>query len=215
MSTRVVTLTGDTWEAVGAACRSCLFWEFGEYRGGGDVERDLVRKEAWTTARIREGTTAGSAVVVDDEVVGIALFARPGTLALHPGGLPTTSRDALAIATIWVDPVHRGGGVGRRLVQSAIKAALKLRLEAVEIRADRRWVPDNCVVPITWLLHEGFEVAVEHVRWPVLRLEVARTVRWAESVEQAVEGVRGLLPRPATAPRPAVDATAGDRTARR
>lgn len=211
MSIRAVPLTGEIWESMEPTCRSCLFWEFGE-RPGGDVERDLVRKQAWTTARLREGMTAGSAVLVDDEVAGFALFARPDTFALHPGGLPTTSHDALAIGTIWVDPAHRGVGVGRRLVQAAIKTAMKLRLGAVEVRADRRWVPDNCVLPITWLLHEGFEVAVEHVRWPVLRLEVARTVRWAESVEQAVEGVRGLLPRPVTAPRPAVDAVAEGRT---
>jgi hypothetical protein len=48
---------------------------------------------------------------------------------------------------------------------------------------------------VTWLLHEGFEVHREHPRTPLLRLDVKRTVRWAESLEHALEEVLGALPR--------------------
>ncbi len=133
------------------------------------------------------------------------LFAPARGMVRTPGGMPSSNDDALVLATMWVDPVHRNEGLGRLLLQAALKEAMRLRLAAVEVRADRRWRTDACVLPITWLLHEGFEVVEEHVRWPLLRLDVARTVRWSESVEHAVEEVLGLLPGRAPAPRPAVE----------
>lgn len=206
MARQVVPLTGDVWDAIEAPCRTCLFWEVGERPGRDvDVDRDLIRKQAWTTARLRDGLPPGRAVLVDDEVAGIALFAPLRDFENNPAGMPTPSEDALVLATMWLDPGHRNRGLGRLLLQEAIKQAIHQHLAAVEVRADRRWRPDNCVLPITWLLHEGFEVAVEHPRWPLLRLEVSRTVRWSETVEQAVNEMLGRLPRRTSAPRPAVD----------
>jgi len=209
MRRRILPLTGDVWDAIAAPCRTCLFWELGEPPSDGDPERQAIRKQAWTTARLHEGAAPGRAVQVDGEVVGVAVFAPVRDLARRPGGMPAPHDDALVLATIWVDPLHRNRGLGRLLVQQAIKDAIRRRLAAVEVRADRRWRPDSCVLPITWLLHEGFEVVDEHVRWPLLRLEVARTVRWADSVEHAVEEVRGLLPGRSVAPRPVVEAAVG------
>ena len=206
MKRRILPLTGDVWESVTAPCRACLFWELGERPGDADPERQAIRKQAWTTARLDEGAPPGRAVQVDGEVVGVAVFAPTRDLASAPGGMPPPHDDALVLATIWIDPLHRNQGLGRLLVQQAIKEAIRRRLAAVEVRADRRWRPHSCVLPITWLLHEGFEVADEHIRWPLLRLEVARTLRWAESVEHAVEEVRGLLPGRVVAPRPVVEA---------
>lgn len=206
MGRRVVPLTGDVWENFGGPCRTCLFWEVGERPHGDDDERDLVRKQAWTTARLREGVPPGRAVMVDDQVAGVALFAAARDFENNPAGMPCPSDDALVLATMWLDPLHRNQGLGRLLLQEAIKQAIRQHLAAVEVRADRRWRPDDCVLPITWLLYEGFEVEREHVRWPLLRLEVARTVRWSESVEQAMEEVLGRLPGRSGAPRPVVDA---------
>lgn len=199
-------MTGDLWDRVAAPCRTCLFWELGEPPLPVDDGNALIRKQAWTTARVHEGCPPGRAVLVDDQLAGFALFAPAPLLAATPGGMPRPHDDALVLATIWMDPVHRNRGLGRRLVQAAIKEALQRRLAAVEVRADRRWRPDGCVLPITWLLHEGFEVATEHLRHPLLRLEVARTVRWADSVEHAVEEVLERLPRRASAPRPVTEA---------
>lgn len=213
MTRRIVPLTGDVWERLDAPCATCLFWEVGERPTGDDPERDLIRKQAWTTARLQEGVPPGRAVLVDDELVGVALFAPVRDFERSPAGMPRPSEDALVLATIWLDPVHRNQGLGRLLLQAAIKQAIQQRLAAVEVRADRRWRPGECTLPITWLLHEGFVVEAEHPRWPLLRLEVARTVRWTESVEHAVEEVLGLLPRRAPAPRPVVDVTV-DRASR-
>lgn len=211
MSRQMVALTGEIWEMLEAPCRTCLFWELGEPPGGTDCDEDrqAMRKQAWTTARLRVGDAPGRAVVVDGTVAGFALFAPVVDMARAPGGLPPGHDDALLLATIWLDPTDRNHGLGRLLVQAAVKEAIRLRLDAVEVRADRRWRSQGCVLPITWLLHEGFEIVEEHVRWPLLRLDVARTVRWTESVEHAVEEVLSRLPGRSTAPRPVVGTSTG------
>lgn len=211
MTRHVVALTGEVWETLDAPCRTCLFWELGEQPGGAgcDEDRQAMRKQAWTTARLRAGDAPGRAVVVDGKVAGFALFAPVLDMERAPGGMPPGHDDALLLATIWLDPTQRNNGFGRLLVQTAIKEAIRLRLGAVEVRADRRWRSEGCVLPITWLLHEGFEIVEEHVRWPLLRLDVAKTVRWTESVEHAVEEVLSLLPGRTTAPRPVVGTSAG------
>lgn len=208
MSRRVVALTGDSWERMTAPCRACMFWELGERPGGRgvDADRQAIRKQEWTTVRVREGDPPGRAIEVEGTLAGFVLFAPARDMERAPGGMPRSHNDALVLATMWIDPVHRNEGLGRMLLQATIKEAMRLRLAAVEVRADRRWRPGDCVLPITWLLHEGFEVVDEHVRWPLLRLDVGRTVRWTESVEQAVGDVLGLLPQRAPAPRPAVEA---------
>ncbi|MBY5161241.1 GNAT family N-acetyltransferase [Salsipaludibacter albus] len=209
MSRRVVHLTGDVWERLDVPCRGCLFWQFGE---PGPAERDddgaeaaRVRKQAWTTALLHAGTPAGRAVLVDGQPVGFVEFAPAGELATRRPPVPPTDHDALVLTTMWVDPAHRTNGIGRLLVREAVRAAIERGHGEVQAHADRRWRPDTCLLPITWLLHEGFQVAREHPRYPLLHLEVARTVRWADSLEQAVEEVRDRLPRRATAPRPAVE----------
>lgn len=199
-------LTGDVWEQVAAPCRTCLFWASGERppASEGDVGAALVRKEAWTTALVHEGRAPGRAVVVDGEVVGIVEFVPAPAVAPRRTPVPALDPEALVLTTMWIQPSHRTRGLGRLLVQEAVKEALAAHHPAVEALADRRWRPDECVLPITWLLHEGFEVAREHPRYPLLRLEVSRTVRWAESLEHAVEEMRVLLPR--RTPRPVTEA---------
>ena len=83
------------------------------------------------------------------------------------------------------DPEHRPGGLreghrycvtggaleapveleGRDLPeQGAVVRDLEVDLDAVEAYGDRRAREWDCVLPATWLLHEGFEVAGEHPR---------------------------------------------------
>ncbi len=214
MSRRVVPLTGDVWDRIEAPCRSCLFWALGEPRPSAtvpgrpdpDAEAAQVRKQAWATARLHEGRAPGRAVLVDDVVVGFVEFTPAPHVQRRAGLVPATDPTALVLTTMWLDPGHRTHGLGRVLVQEAVKEAIAGDHPAVEAHGDRRWRPDQCVLPITWLLHEGFEVAREHPRYPLLRLEVSRTVRWAESIEHAVEEMWDLLPR--RAPRPVTQSVA-------
>lgn len=206
MTRRKVELTTAEVDLLPAACRSCLFWEDGN---SGPLlppsmrsrhETPLDRKRAWVSARVEEGTPPGAVLVVDAEVTGYALFAPAGGFAPRSSLLPRVSPDALLLATMWVSAAHRGHGLGRLLVQAALKEALRLDLTAVEVYGDRRWRERACVLPVTWLLHEGFEVHHEHPRTPLLRLETRRTARWAGSLEHAWEEVLGRLPRRVVAP---------------
>lgn len=206
MSRRKLALTSAEVDLLPSACRSCLFWEDGST---GPIlppalrarhETPVERKRAWVSARVAEGTPPGAVLMVDDEVAGYALFAPIGGFAPRSSLLPRVSRDALLLATMWVPAAHRGRGLGRLLVQAALKEALRLDLAAVEVYGDRRWSERACVLPVTWLLHEGFEVHQEHPRTPLLRLETRRTVRWAGSLEHAWEEVLGRMPRRVAAP---------------
>lgn len=216
MSRKVRPLVGAAVEDLPDRCRTCLFWELGRPRPtvvaaarGERHDTDdelagdpLVAKQAWATNQELAGRPPGRIVWVDGEVAGHALFGPSTEFASRKLPVPRASRDALLLATLWVDPAHREGGVGRLLVQAALKEALRLQLPAVEAYGDRRWRESDCVLPCTWLLHEGFEIAVEHPRYPLLRLETRRTVRWTDALEHAVEEVLDLLPRRSPAPAP-------------
>lgn len=204
---RVLPLTGELLEDFPAPCRTCLFWERGELpatgpRGSG--ERDdaaaLVRKQAWVSARLQEGRAPGRVVQVEGVLAGWVLFARREDVAGPRPPVPRVSPDALHLATLYVDPRMRGHGLGRLLLHAAVREAVRAELAAVEVHADRRWRERGCLLPVTWLLREGFEVHREAPRMPLLRLEVRRTVRWAPSLEAALEEVLGRLPRPVPAP---------------
>jgi GNAT superfamily N-acetyltransferase len=155
----------------------------------------LTRKQAWVSARVQEGTPPGRVVLVDGTVAGYALYAPSKVFARRGPLLPAAGRDALLLATIAVRPSHRGHGYGHALLLAALREAHRLELAAVEAYGDRRWRDQSCLLPVTWLLHEGFVVAREHPRTPLLRLELRRIARWAGSLEHAWEEVLGHLPR--------------------
>lgn len=222
MSRRVRALDGDGVEALPDRCRACLFWELGRPRPDPAHPDDelagdpVVAKQAWCTARVMDGRAPGRTVWIDDELAGYALFGPSTDFAPRRAPVPNPSRDALLLATLWVAPPYRTRGVGRILVQAAVKEALRLGLHGVEAYGDRRWRDSDCVLPCTWLLYEGFTVATEHPRYPLLRLDTRRTVRWTEAIEHAVEEVLDLIPRrhpsPVSAPGGPVPAPESRRT---
>ncbi len=217
MTRKVRPLDGEAVESLPDRCRACLFWELGRPRPdvaspGQDDELagdPHVAKQAWCTNQVLAGRPPGRVVWVDDELAAYALFGPSTEFAPRRGPVPRASRDALLLATLWVDPAHREQGVGRVLVQAAVKEALRLGLPAVEVYGDRRWRESDCVLPVTWLLHEGFEVTTEHPRYPLLRIDARRTVRWTEAIEHAVEEVLDRIPRRQPSPAPAPDTGVG------
>ncbi len=211
MAVRTVPLVGDVLDDLPPRCRSCVFWELGADRPadplGSASERaadDRVRKQGWVTAQSLEDGSPGVLLRDGDRSIGYALFAPSRTLPQRAGAVPATSADALVLATAWIEPAARSAGGGRLLVRAAVREALRLELRAVEAHGDRRAREWDCVVPAAWLLHEGFEVAAEHPRYPLLRIDTRRVARWAESLEHAVEE---LLSRPRV-PRPVPQSTA-------
>ncbi len=215
MTRQLRPLASDDLAVLPAGCRTCLFWELGtpapDDRAVGVLvgapredppARPVERKRAWVSSRVQDGAPPGRVALVAGVVAGYALFGPSRSFARRRPPVPATSQDAVLLATMWVDPGHRDGGIGRLLVQAAIKEALRLDLAAVEAYGDRRFHERSCVLPAMWLLHEGFEVHREHPRTPLFRMDVRRTVRWAGSLEHALEGVLEHLPRRGPVPVP-------------
>jgi GNAT superfamily N-acetyltransferase len=202
-SRRVTPVTGGDVEDLPDSCRVCLFWELGRPRPdprqldridelAGDP---TMQKQAWWSSQVLEDEPPGRVLRIGDKLAGYVLFAAPGRLAPRKAPAPRSSDDALLLATIWVEPTMRELGVGRQLVQAAVKEALRLELTAVEAYGDRRFREQDCVLPAMWLLHEGFVVHREHPRYPLLRIDTRRTARWTDTLEHALDDIRALVPR--------------------
>ena len=223
MSRRPVPLTAGDVDRLPGACAGCLFWELGgpcpqprslTVLGGlapevppHEARRDPVdRKRDWMHACVADGLPPGAIVEAPGHrregpaVAGFALFAPSERYAPRTGAAPRTSRDALLLATVWVAEIHREAGLGRLLLHAALREAIRQDRPAVEAYGDRRFRERACLLPATWLLHEGFTVHREHPRTPLFRLETRRTVRWAESLEHAWDEMLARLPVGAPAP---------------
>lgn len=210
MGREVVPITTGEAERFPEPCRRCLLWEHGTRppqprtsarfvsvgRGPTGTDDPAGQKRAWISAQVGEDGPPGCFVVVDAEVAAYALYGPAQAFAARGPMVPLVSDDALLLATVWVGRVHREAGLGRLLLHAALREAIRQDLPAVEAYGDRRWEERACLVPATWLLHEGFTVHQEHPRTPLLRLETRRTVRWATSLEHALDEVLARLPRP-------------------
>jgi len=213
MGFRVRDLTPAVLDELPVPCRSCVFWEVEGQRGGGDPPRQAaLAKEAWWQATQLEWGAPGKAVYLEDTLAGFAVFApAPHFPRTHRLG-PAPSADALLLATLWVDPVHRGTGAATLLLQSLLRETLRRRARALECYGDRMGSLDpsqappaeagRCVLPEGFLLAAGFSVRSEHAMFPLLRLDLRQTVRWQESVGHALEGVVTALSRRERAPAP-------------
>jgi GNAT superfamily N-acetyltransferase len=219
MAHRLGPLDADHVDELPDRCRRCLFWELGSDRPSAvvvdaDAGTDAaarVRKQAWVTGVGLETGAPGVMVRDGNEALGYALFAPVSSFAPRGGSAPAASHDALLLATVWLHPGARGSSVGRRIVEAAIRDAIRLDLPAVEAYGDRRPRERDCVLASSWLLHHGFEVETEHPRYPLLRLDVRRAARWAESLEHAMEAIRGRVPRVTSPASPAMRALLDDR----
>ena len=159
-----------------------------------------ARKRDWISAAVEAGVLPGAVVGSADDrsaetaVVAFALFGPTERFAPRSGATPRTSRDALQLATLWVADAQREAGLGRLLLQAALREAVRRDLAALEVYGDRRFQERTCTLPATWLLHQGFTVHREHPRTPLFRLETRRVLRWAESLEHALDEVLAHLP---------------------
>ncbi len=199
---KVVELTSAEVEALPGRCAGCVHWELGAPRPEPDDRGDEpdVRKCAWWRSAelgdlpgVNVGWVPGRAVREEGRVVAWSLAAPSPAFPRRPGLTPVPSADALLLAVGWVEPSHRGGGLGRLLLHAAVKEAIRLDLAAVEAIGDRRHRDAACMLPGTWLLHEGFTVHREHPRTPLFRLDVHRVARWMEPLGQAIGSAIGRV----------------------
>lgn len=210
MSRRVHDLTLADLDRLPDTCRACVFWEVaGAPRGPRAGEEEAARsgKEAWWQATQLEWGTPGKAVYDGDRLIGYATFAPPAHFPRTRRMRHGASEDALLLAALWVDPAHRGAGIGKLLLQSVLRETHRRGAKALEAYA-ARWAGsgellNTCVLPMDFLITLGFEVLHDDATQPLLRLDLRKTARWQESVGHALEGVLGALSRRERAPAPA------------
>lgn len=207
MNRRLRDITLDALDDLPLPCRTCVFWEAAGARGGDDRDPAAASraKQAWWQATQLDWGVPGKAAYVDGRLVAFATFA-PGphyATAVRFGGV---SDDALLLTTLWVDPDSRGAGLGRLLLQAALRETHRRGSRALEAYADRR-LPHGgggaCMIGEGFLLAHGFAVRREHPTTPLLRLDLRQTARWQESLSAALEGVATALARRERAPAPA------------
>lgn len=202
MSRKLAQLTVETFGGLPEAERSCLFWQYDAVhraRSRTDAER---AKEAWLSAVLREWGPCGQVIVVDEVVAGYALYA-PAAFLPGVGGFATApvSPDAVVLASVYVDPGRRGGGLGRMLVQGTVRELVRRGdVRAVEGFAARPGRQTACVLPEEFWLTVGFRTHREHRAHPRMRLDLRSTASWREEVETALEKLLGAV-RPVPRPR--------------
>ena len=210
MTRQIERLTVDTLGLLPDEVRGCVAWELDPVERA-RAERDGTareEKEAWLSSVLLECGSCGRVVLVDDEAVGYVLYAPPaflqGTVAMPTAPV---SADAVQVATAFVVPEYAGAGLGRLLMQLAVKDVVKRGgYRAVECFGTVTEVREDnatCCLPAEFLQRVGFRTARGHVRHPRMRLDLRSVVTWREEVELAWERLRGVVrPRPTTAPAP-------------
>jgi GNAT superfamily N-acetyltransferase len=187
-------------------CAECVFWELDPVRRDAARGHEAEEKAAWVSMVLREWGACGRVVVLDGQVVGHVLWAPP----VHvPGaaGFATApvSGDAVVMTEMHVDPAHRGGGLGRLLVQGMAKDLVKRGgVKAVEAFGEAREHEWSCVVPADFLLSVGFSTVRTHPVHPRMRMDLRTTLSLRQELEKGLEkllapvaGKRAVPPTPA------------------
>jgi len=195
---RVAPLTLDTLDDLPAGCRTCLRWEVApvdQARARADGSASLD-KESWVSATLLDWGSCGRVLYVDEEPAGYLMYAPPWRVPRSTGfATAPAGADAVLLTAAHVRPEHRGGGLGRVLVQSMVKDLAQRGVRAVEAYgalgddvADR-----ECLVPAGFLLAVGFKTVRAHPRHPRLRMDLRTAVSWREDVEVALERLLGSI----------------------
>ena len=204
MSRRTAPLTVDRLAELPGRCPTCLFWELDPVRrqrvAAGDT---AAEKEGWVSEVLREWGSCGRVALVDDMVVGHVIYA-PAVFVPGADSFPTApvSSDAVVMTTVYVDPAHRGGGIGRLLVQGMARDLMQRGgIRAVEAFADSRGRRGSCVVPADFCRRVGFKTQRPHPVTPRMRMDLRTALTWRDEVEQALERLLGAV-RPIVQPVP-------------
>ncbi|MGD9959876.1 N-acetyltransferase family protein [Nocardioides sp.] len=204
MARRTAPLTVDRLADLPTACRACLFWELDPVRRQRVPSQDAAEeKQGWVSEVLREWGSCGRVALVDDMVVGYVIYA-PAPYVPGADSFPTApvSADAVVMTTLYVDPAHRHGGIGRLLVQGMARDLIQRGgIRAVEAFTDTRGRSGHCMVPTEFCRRVGFKTQRAHTTRPRMRMDLRSVLTWRDEVEQALEKLLGVV-RPIVHPAP-------------
>lgn len=199
MARKLRRLTPDTLADLPAEVQECVFWELDPVARARAESAGIAAEEkrAWLSGVLLAWGSCGRVLYLDDgdgpRAVGCVLYAPPVYL---PGtaSLPTApiSDDAVQLATVYVDPAYRRGGLGRVLLQGMAKDLVK-RGDVRAVEAIAATGPHACALPAEFLARTGFTTQRAHMRHPRMRMELASLLTWRDEVEAALDRLRGVV----------------------
>lgn len=199
MGRKIERLTLDHLEQLPGGCAECVFWELDPVRRDSVRGHEAEEKAAWVSMVLREWGSCGRVALVDGEVVGHMIWAPPVHVPASNGfATAPISNDAVILTSAYVDPGHRGGGLGRMLMQGMAKdLVLRGGVKAVEAFGDTRGRSGHCVVPADFLLAVGFSTLRAHPVNPRMRMDLRTTLSLREELEKGLERLLAPVTRPA------------------
>ena len=121
---RLASITLDNLADLPSRCRGCVYWELDPIAGERAVQAGgtELEKEAWVSDCLLEWGSCGQIAYVDGVAAGYVLYAPPAYVP-RSVAFPTSpsSPDAVLLMTAWLAPEFRGAGLGRMLVQTAVR----------------------------------------------------------------------------------------------
>ena len=189
MARKIERLTLDHLDRLPGGCGSCVFWELDPVRRDKVRGHEAEEKAAWVSMVLREWGSCGRVALLDGEVVGHLVWAPPVHVPAADGfATAPISSDAVILATAHVAEDHRGGGLGRMLVQGMAKDLIERGgVKAVEAFGDTRGRSGRCVVPADFLLSVGFRTHRAHAVNPRMRMDLRTTLSIREELERGLE----------------------------
>lgn len=189
------------------SCQACSFWESGrtlERRCGAACDEDALR--TWYLRVTEEWGECGRVVTEDDVVLGFVKYApsmyfpQAFTFA-NPPDDPSVP----LIACIHVEPDSRRHGVGKVLLQAALRD-IALRgerlVQAYGYAGPNVDAEDSPVTEMDFLVKQGFSVAKPDALYPLMQLELRSLAMITENLEAVLETLRLPLRSPRQAPVP-------------
>lgn len=186
---RIERLTLDHLEQLPGGCGECVFWQLDPVRRDAVRGKEAEEKAAWVSNLLLEWGSCGRVAVVDGEVVGHIIWAPPAHVPTADGfATAPISTDAVILTNIQVGRGHRGGGLGRMLVQGMAKDLVKRGgVRAVEAFGDSKGRVGQCVIPTDFLLAVGFSTHRDHPVHPRMRMDLRTTLSLRSELEKGLE----------------------------
>ncbi len=206
MTRRFRPLTSEILSELPSGCAGCVFWESTAAQALHCGEpSDPRRAKQWADDVTSEWGECGRVVVEDGEILGFIKYA-PARLVpqarLMPAGPPDP--DAVLIACMHIAPDARQRGLGKVLLQAALRDLTNRDERTVQAYATTQHVDYalSPVIGVEFLLRMGFTVARPHPELPLMQLDLRSLATWTENLEAVLESLRLPLRVPRGAPVP-------------
>lgn len=198
MKRRIVPIDLKNLSDLPARCRSCLYWESPEkVRVGRSSKNGAISKEAWFSNTLLSWGQCGKMLYHEGSILAYAQYAPgqyfPKTYCFEVGA---ASADAVFLSCIYVIPEVRERGLGKLLLQAIEKDLFRQNFRAIETIVDKKHRPGRPPGPIDFFHANGFYIARDNHRYPLMRLDLKSVVTWQDNLEAILNSLALPLLRP-------------------